>query len=717
MNKRFARFLIFSLLIFSVIPCWAQSQYFTGDGGKGKSITILPPRGANLAKDQAYLPDLVANELVSNFRSFSAMTLFDRVSNQKQYDELLSGVYDDNDKAGLDLGHLASTEYMLVGDITKTSTGYTLHLTVNRNDDKTTAAAYSGTVSIAELDNLVGVRKASLDLLPKMGVRLTAQAQAELTKAPTSDQVNALTTMAQGITAQRQGTEVAALSYYFQAAAFDPALAEAVSRSSILAANISSGNIGMDARNDIQWRKNWIARLEETEKWFNSYFDTYFKTLPPMPYTLFYTSDIEQIGEIDYKNETVTLGGIAIRLRPSREWAQSAELPLQSVQKSVQAVYDGLNATGRKTVWGLDKWPQQGSFNWSPFGKQAKTFTVVVELVNSRNKVIGRQTIQTGGSYEIPVPLPGNGTRIQISADEWKTVNFANVKADDITDSLTVRIASVNGTPSETAVKNGVLQIQAWQDVIEMVQVPGGSFQIGKELGTAGGSDVTPIHTVTLTGFKMGKYPITQAQYWVVMGTNPSRFTASLDCPVENVTWYDAVEFCNKLSVKEGLQPVYTISGRTPAAGYPITNATVTADWGKNGYRLPTEAEWEYAAKGGNPGAAGWVGYTYSGSNNADDVAWYVGNSGGRTHEVGQKRPNRLGLYDMSGNVLEWCWDWNADYPSGAQTNPVGASSGFYRVRRGGSWDYSAGNTRSACRFSDYPNYRYSDIGFRLVRP
>jgi formylglycine-generating enzyme required for sulfatase activity len=184
---------------------------------------------------------------------------------------------------------------------------------------------------------------------------------------------------------------------------------------------------------------------------------------------------------------------------------------------------------------------------------------------------------------------------------------------------------------------------------IEMVQVPGGSFQMGKELGKAGSGDVTPIHTVTLTGFYMSKYPVTQNQYQAVMGTNPSSFTGGNN-PVENVTWYDAVEFCNKLSVLEGKQQVYTISGRNPEAGYPITSATVTADWSKNGYRLPTEAQWEYAAKGGNPSAAGWTGYTYSGSDTYDDVAWFDGNSGRRTREVGQKKPNRLGLYDMSGN-------------------------------------------------------------------
>jgi len=193
----------------------STSQFWTGDGGRGKSITILPPRGVGLASDQGYLPDHVAVELVSIFDTYSAMTLYDRVSNIRQYDELLSGIYAEDDKAGLDLGHLESTDFMLLGDITKTSTGYTLQLTVNRNRDKTTAAAYSGIVSIAELDNLIGVRRASLDLLQKMGVQLTSQARTELTKAPTSDQVNALTSMAQGINAQRQGTEVAALVYNF----------------------------------------------------------------------------------------------------------------------------------------------------------------------------------------------------------------------------------------------------------------------------------------------------------------------------------------------------------------------------------------------------------------------------------------------------------------------------------------------------------------------
>jgi len=248
----------------------------------------------------------------------------------------------------------------------------------------------------------------------------------------------------------------------------------------------------------------------------------------------------------------------------------------------------------------------------------------------------------------------------------------------------------------------------------EMVRVPGGSFQMGSASG--GENFERPVHTVTLSAFSIGKYEVTQALYESVMGYNPSRFKNYADSPnrpVENVTWYDAIEFCNKLSERERLQPVYTISGREPATGYPITYATVTPDWSKNGYRLP--AQWEYAARGGNgtPGD-----YVYSGSNDVNTVAWYEGNSNNAPQVVGTKTPNGLGLYDMSGNVWEWCWDRYGDYSSEAQTDPKGASSGSYRVRRGGGWNSSSTGARSAYRSYSNPNNGWNDnLGFRLVRP
>ena len=454
---------IFAFVLFLLLPslCWAQ--YFTGDGGKGMSLAILVPESQGLSKDLAYLPTMVQGCLVSNISKYSGIAVLDRVALDKVIAETLDPTYKDNFDI-VRLGHVAQTGHIMTGKLIKTSSGYNMQINVtDTTSSAKTTASYSGACTVAQLDDHTAIQKASLELLTQMGVRLTDMAKTELNRANSIQSINAQTALAQGITAQKQGTvvtEVAALFNINYAAALDPSLLEAVSRSAVLSANISSGSIGDDARNDILWRKNWMDRLAETEKYFNSFFDNFFKTVPQIPYTLYYYSDVKRLGEINYANETVTLSGITTKLRTSQAWALQAEPTLQSVQKSVQAVQDGLNATGRKAVWGLDKWPQQGAFNRSPFGKQSKNFTIIVELVNSQNKVIGKETFQTNGSYDLPVPLPGNRTQIQIAPDEQKKVNFNNVKANDITDNLTVRIASVNGTDAKTAAQNGVLQIR-----------------------------------------------------------------------------------------------------------------------------------------------------------------------------------------------------------------------------------------------------------------
>lgn len=229
-----------------------------------------------------------------------------------------------------------------------------------------------------------------------------------------------------------------------------------------------------------------------------------------------------------------------------------------------------------------------------------------------------------------------------------------------------------------------------------MVYVEGGTFQMGSN---SGDSDEKPVHSVTVSSFYIGKYEVTQKQWTEVMGSNPADFKGD-NRPVESISWYQAVEFCNKLSQKEGLTPAYTINGRN-----------VTCNWNANGYRLPTEAEWEFAARGGNKSK----GFTYAGSNNIDEVAWYDSNSGSKTQAVGTKKANELGLYDMSGNVWEWCWDWYGSYSSGAKTNPRGPS-GSYRVLRGGSWYSSALYCRSAFRDGGGPDDGHDNSGFRLLR-
>jgi formylglycine-generating enzyme required for sulfatase activity len=259
--------------------------------------------------------------------------------------------------------------------------------------------------------------------------------------------------------------------------------------------------------------------------------------------------------------------------------------------------------------------------------------------------------------------------------------------------------------------------------VIEEVYVQGGTFEMGKDLGIAAIGDYTPVQTVTLTSFYMGKYEVTQGQYQAVMGTLPSWFDdenyvhgKGNNYPMYYVSWYDTIEFCNKLSVLEGLTPYYTINKKQADPNNTNNEDTikwlVTPNTSANGYRLPTEAQWEYAAKGGNTGET----FTYAGSDTASDVAWF--NTGINVKEAGTKAPNGLGLYDMSGNVWEWCWDWYEDYSSGTQTNPMGASSGFSRVWRGGSEGNVPNFVRLVFRYSTgYPQWGYTYVGFRIVRP
>jgi len=264
---------------------------------------------------------------------------------------------------------------------------------------------------------------------------------------------------------------------------------------------------------------------------------------------------------------------------------------------------------------------------------------------------------------------------------------------------------------------------------IVMVQIPAGTFSMG---GLTGVANTNPPRDVTLNAFRISRYAVTQELYMAVTGTNPSGFKGGTNLPaageiqgkrpVENLTWYDAVEFCNLLSVKEGFTPVYTITVHSRDPSGHITNATVTANWSANGYRLPTEAEWEYACRAGTTEE-----YSFIPSSDIDKYAWYSANSSPtllavdrRTHQVGLKLPNAFGLYDMHGNVYEWCWDWySTTYygESGNTDNPKGPVSGDYgRVRRGGSWTDTNVYAGSAFRNSSSPYAPYSFIGFRLVR-
>jgi formylglycine-generating enzyme required for sulfatase activity len=233
------------------------------------------------------------------------------------------------------------------------------------------------------------------------------------------------------------------------------------------------------------------------------------------------------------------------------------------------------------------------------------------------------------------------------------------------------------------------------------VRIGGGTFIMGSPLSEAGRDTDEVQHQVTVSSFYMAQYEVTQQEYEEVMGVNPSNVKGQR-LPVESVTWFDAVEYCNRLSQREGLTPAYTINGSGDSR-------TVTWNRSADGYRLPTEAEWEYACRAGTT-------TPYSSGSSPDTAAWYSANSGRTSHPVGEKTANPWNLHDIHGNVWEWCWDWYGPYPSGSQTDPTGASSGSSRVRRGGGWSIAAQFVRSAFRRSNPPSFRYRTLGFRLVR-
>ena len=307
------------------------------------------------------------------------------------------------------------------------------------------------------------------------------------------------------------------------------------------------------------------------------------------------------------------------------------------------------------------------SVNYKPFG--AEVYVDGKKLGQSPRVFNGLLV----GNHQVEVKKDGYATdKKSVTISEGQTASISGILSSSTASSSSL---ASGGNTISIPVKNGI--------TIDMVKVEAGTFMMGatSEMENPHSWE-KPVHQVTLTnGYYMGKYEVTQALWQAVMGSNPS-YDKGNDLPVENVSWKDCQKFISKLN---------SMTGRK--------------------FRLPTEAEWEYAARGGKESR----GYQYSGSSNVSDVAWCVGNSGNKTHPVGTKQANELGLYDMSGNVLEWCQDRYGSYISSSQTNPTGAESGAYRVFRGGSWFDNAMYSCSSYRFYYSPHNRFSNLGLRLV--
>ena len=291
-------------------------------------------------------------------------------------------------------------------------------------------------------------------------------------------------------------------------------------------------------------------------------------------------------------------------------------------------------------------------------------------------------------SYHEGMELEAGRYQIEVSKSGYKTKKqWVDLCAGE---DLDIRI----GISPETHVASSTHTAPSsagdtWTDPVtgmEFVQVPGGCYQMGCGSWSSDCRDnEKPVHEVCVDGFWMGRYEVTQGQWKRIMGSNPSRFKKGDNYPVERVSWDDAKEFIKKLNAKSN---------------------------GSYEFRLPTEAEWEYACRsGGKP-------EKYCGGSDVDSLAWYRGNSGKSTHPVGTKDPNGLGIYDMSGNIWEWCEDIYAKdaYSKHNRNNPIYAGGGPNRVRRGGSWDSGPRSVRSADRFGNKPGFRYSSLGFRLLR-
>jgi len=284
-------------------------------------------------------------------------------------------------------------------------------------------------------------------------------------------------------------------------------------------------------------------------------------------------------------------------------------------------------------------------------------------------------------TYDMSGALKSSGgILVSYSTDDGKTYH----PIFDVTGDVGSQVTSGTGKEIFWLVTDNTptgkdLRFKVWAGIPAppgMIYVAEGSFQMGSSNGD---KDEKPIHTVTVSSFFMDATEVTQAEYRRIMGSNPSNFSGCDECPVVMVSWKDATEYARKV-----------------------------------GKRLPTEAEWEYAARGGNQS----TGTTYSGSNDLDRVGWYHDNSRNKTHPVGQKQPNELGVYDMSGGVWEWCADrYSEDYYSQVPSvNPPGPTFGSHRVLRGGSWKYDGSDCRVAARYGSHPGNKLNNSGFRCVQ-
>ena len=419
-NIKARYFILFILFVTIFDPCHAQSQstqYWSGDGGRGLRVTVSEPAGMGLNTQEQSLLPLIQSTIIGSFQRFSAMTVFDRQNLENILREqrmTLSGDFSDTNY--IRIGQLTNASLVVFGSITKIANTYTLELAVTDVETGQRRASYlPKQISLLTLENLSGIREASADLLEQLGVNLTARGLQELRAVENTQRIQAENALARGIAAQRQGTVVEALTYYFQAAAFDPSMSEALGRVSNVSANISSGNLGDVVRGRIQEHDEWQTVINTASNFYSNH----------LPYEFVYSTNLRQ-GNIDFERKTTSLS-IEIGLIPTDAW------------KTINDLRQGLNNARRNDNW---------NFNLNQI--EPRQIVVTLQIVNQNNTVLSTASHVFDNTFNPKQLTPTRKDAALI---------FSNIKADDITAQLTVNVSNVNQIPALRAGETGFIQI------------------------------------------------------------------------------------------------------------------------------------------------------------------------------------------------------------------------------------------------------------------
>jgi len=502
----------------SSAPVIQTPRYYTGDGGKGLSLAVLVPSAQGIAVAQDYLPTLVQGVLVGDLTKNSAISVLDRLRLETVLKETESGIYRSEEDFGR-LGEIANVDYALTGNITKTGSGYAMQIQVVGTGKDTigiTKAAYSGSCTIAELDDFTGIRKASLELLTQMGVTLTDAARNELSGAAASNYVNAQTAVARGITAQHIGNTAETLVQYYQAAVYDPSFAEAAVRANTLSSTIRTGGMRENILNDIAWRNEWVKILNDARNYIS-------RNLPIAQ--VIYDPKLIQ-GETNYFYEEVPLG-LFIGVK-------GVDYP-QAFIRMVEDLNRGLRATGRNEFWKLIPLSLQSDYNG-----HSDRVDFSAELVNGNGNVIGRINSNRGTAREDyglgKVDFKDTGTILS----EYPLTFWFRPKAADITNQMTIRINPVvlgyrGGALNILQYKVQVMTLAEYESIRTTITIPTGTTSIGvDEYRNKGLSSVTIPNRVTSIGY----YAFANNQLTSV--TIPNRVTSIGDYAFAN-NWLNSI--------------------------------------------------------------------------------------------------------------------------------------------------------------------------------